>query len=410
MIGADAGTVAELNRLARADRVAAGRVTEEALHLSDGQTAGVGDEVVTRQNDRRLLSGSRFVKNGDRWVVTATHTDGTMAVRAVSGGGEVTLPASYVTEHVELAYATTAFRSQGRTVGTAHAIVSPTTTRELLYVAATRGRESNRLYVDVAYDPDPATNHDGAVSAETARQVLARVLANEGSELSAHEALARTQRDSDDLARLVAEYEAIAGVAQRERWDGVLDRCGLSPRAVEEVRRSDAYGPLVAALHRAEACGLDPESGARELVADRPLVGVDDVAAVLHHRVETWMATATSRSSYGAEMVGGLIRRAVGVADPDLARALVERERAMERFAATVGVDGQRDVLADDAIARETHVDACTPGTGDGAADLRRRRRVGVGVNADRARLAQAATPTAVDTEAQQVTVPVVER
>ena len=157
MIGADAGTVAELNRLARADRVAAGTVSEEGLHIADGQAAGVGDEVFTRQNDRRLASGSGFVKNGDRWVVTATHADGTMAVRPVSGGAEVTLPASYVTEHVELAYATTAFRSQGRTVGTAHALVSPTTTRELLYVAATRGRESNRLYVDVAYDPDPAT-------------------------------------------------------------------------------------------------------------------------------------------------------------------------------------------------------------------------------------------------------------
>ena len=98
-----------------------------------------------------------------------------MAVRRSSGGAEVVLPAGYVAQHVELAYATTAFRIQGRTVDTAHAMVSPTTTREVLYVAATRGRESNRLYVDVAYRPDPATGHDGAVdAADRARRARRR--------------------------------------------------------------------------------------------------------------------------------------------------------------------------------------------------------------------------------------------
>jgi hypothetical protein len=253
-----------------------------------------------------------------------------MAVRSVSGGTEVTLPAGYVAMHVELAYATTAFRAQGRTVATAHAMVSPTTTREVLYVAATRGRESNRLYVDVAYDPDPATGHDGTVAPQTARDVLAGVLANEGRELSAHETLARSQRQSDDLATLAAEYDAIARVAQLDRWDALIDRCGLGPRRVEGVKRSDAYGPLIAALRRAEACGLDVESGLRNLVAERALIGVDEVAAVLRYRVDMWAATASKRP-FSADMVAGLIPRAVGVTDPDLALALKDREAAIER-------------------------------------------------------------------------------
>jgi conjugative relaxase-like TrwC/TraI family protein len=330
MIGGDSGTVAELNRLARADRVTTGAVSDDGVRIADGQIAGVGDEVFTRQNDRRLAAGSGWVKNGDRWVVTAANADGTMAVRSVSGGTEVILPAGYVAMHVELAYATTAFRAQGRTVDTAHAIVSPTMTREVLYVSTTRGRESNRLYVDVAYDPDPATGHDGAVTPQTALDVLVGVLANEGRELSAHETLALAQRQSDDIATLAAEYEAIARVAQQERWDGLLDRCGLGPHRAEEVKRSDAYGPLIAALRRAEACGLDPESGLRDLVAERAFVGVDDVAAVLRHRVEMW---AGSKSPDDAYMVAGLIPRAVGVTDPDLALALVDREQAMERRA-----------------------------------------------------------------------------
>ena len=329
MIGADVGTVAELNRLARADRVTTGAVSDDGVRIADGQIAGVGDEVFTRQNDRRLAAGPGWVRNGDRWVVTAAHADGRMAVRSASGGAEVTLPARYVAEHVELAYATTAFRAQGRTVDTAHAMVSPTTTREVLYVGATRGRESNRLYVDVAYDPDPATGHDGVIKPQTARDVLAGVLANEGSDLSAHETLARSQRQSDDLATLAAEYEAIARVAQQDRWDALIDRCGLGPRRAEEVRRSDAYGPLIAALRRAEALGFDLESGLRDLVAERTLVGVDDVAAVLHHRVEMWVTATGSKSPDDADMVAGLIPRAVGVTDPDLARALVEREQAM---------------------------------------------------------------------------------
>ena len=232
--------------------------------------------------------------------------------------------------HVELAYTTTAFRAQGRTVDTAHAMVSPTTTREVLYVSTTRGRESNRLYVDVAYDPDPATGHDGAVRPQTARDVLAGVLANEGRELSAHEMLTRVQRQADDLATLVAEYEAIARVAQQDRWDALIDRCGLGPRRAEEVKRSDAYGPLIAVLRRADACGLDVESGLRDLVGDRALVGVDDVAAVLRYRVEMWAATASKRPS-SVDMVAGLIPRAVSVTDPDLALALKDREAAIER-------------------------------------------------------------------------------
>lgn len=153
IIAGDRETVTELNRRARADLVAAGQVTEDGLALAGGSVAGVGDRVVTRQNERSLLTGRRRVKNGDAWTVTATSTDGSMTVRRPGGGGEVVLPADYVREHVELGYATTAHRAQGRTVDTAHAMVAATTSREVLYVAATRSREANHLYVDTCTTP-----------------------------------------------------------------------------------------------------------------------------------------------------------------------------------------------------------------------------------------------------------------
>ncbi len=194
MVAPDSATVSELNGRARADRVTAGQVTETGLVVSDGQLAGVGDEVVTRENNRLLSTGRRWVKNGDRWLVRATNADGSMAVRRLDGQGEVALPADYVREHVELAYATTAYRAQGRTVATAHALVSPTTTREVLYVSATRGREENRLYVDTCFDPDPPTSHPALARPQSTRTVLAAVLAREGTEVSAHEALRRSAR------------------------------------------------------------------------------------------------------------------------------------------------------------------------------------------------------------------------
>jgi ATP-dependent exoDNAse (exonuclease V) alpha subunit len=78
-----------------------------------------------------------------------------MTVRRANGTGEVVLPADHVARHVELTYAAIAHRTQGRTVDTAHSMVSPATTREVLYVSATRGRHMNQLYVDTRCDPDP---------------------------------------------------------------------------------------------------------------------------------------------------------------------------------------------------------------------------------------------------------------
>ena len=336
MIAPDTATVAELNRRARADRIAAGEVAEHGVTVAAGQMIGVGDHVVTRRNDRHLATGTGWVKNGDRWVVTGTDADGTMTVRKAGGHGLVVLPADYVAEHVELAYATTAHRSQGRTVGTAHALVSPSTTREALYVAATRGRDANLLYVDIAYDPDSQTSHDPAGDPRTAREVLARVLANTGAETSAHETLRRAQQEVESWARLHAEYETLAQAAQRDRWNVLLGQSGLTVQQLEEVRSSDAQGPLVAAFRRAEARGVDIGAVLPRLLRARPIADADDVASLLHQRVERFTQASASRRVGSTNLIAGLIPRALNVTDPDLARALEERERALQGRAWTL--------------------------------------------------------------------------
>jgi hypothetical protein len=337
MIAGDLGTVSELNARARADRVSDGQVLEDGVSVAGGETAGVGDQVRTRQNNRRLTSGQSWVRNGDRWTVIATFEHGDMTVRRANGAGMVHLPADYVREHVELAYASTAHRAQGRTVDTAHALVSPTTTREVLYVSGTRGREGNWLYVDTHYDPDPQTSHDQVTEPDSAREVLASVLRNEGADVAAHDMIRRAQSEAEGMECLSAEYLTLAGDAQAERWDALLVRSGLTQMEVDAVRASEARGPLFAAFREAEAAGLGVEAAFPHLVTGRSLTDAVDVAAVLHGRVHRWTEAARGTRHRSVDhLIAGLIPRVQGVTDPDMARALAEREQAMATRARTL--------------------------------------------------------------------------
>jgi hypothetical protein len=333
MIAADLGTVGELNSRAQGDRIAAGSVSADGVPVSGGATAGVGDDVVTRQNNRRLSTGRHWVRNGDHWRVADSFADGSLTLQRRHGSGKVHVPADYVREHVELAYASTAHRAQGRTVDTAHAMVAPTTTREVLYVSATRGKEANRLYVDTHYDPDPQTSHDEALEPMTTNEVLVGVLRNQGAEAAANEMIRREQHEAEGMERLSAEYLTLATEAQAERFDALLVRAGLSYADLTTVAASAARASLFAGLRDAEARGLDVEAALPQLVAGKSLADAVDVAAVLHGRVDRWSQAAGGRRRHTGQLIAGLIPRAQGVMDPDMARALTEREQAMEQRA-----------------------------------------------------------------------------
>ena len=122
-------------RLATGDTIAAGSVTTGA-----GERLGVGDQIATRRNDRDL-----GVANRERWTVTGTDDHGGLAVQG--RGGARTLPADYVREHVELAYATTVHGAQGETVDQAHLLIGETTGAAAAYVGMTRGRHRNTAHL-----------------------------------------------------------------------------------------------------------------------------------------------------------------------------------------------------------------------------------------------------------------------
>ncbi|WP_344062947.1 MobF family relaxase [Microbacterium pumilum] len=334
--------VATLNRRARAELILLGVVDATAeAPLRDESAASVGDVVITRKNDRRLRTGGDWVRNGARWKVVTVRRDGSLRVLNTdrAGARPLTLPARYVAENVDLGYAVTAYRAQGITTDTAHAVVEPGTTRENLYVAMTRGRVSNTAYVVVARpDANHSARHPGERPDASARDILAGVLGHVGAEQSAHETIAAEQESWGSIAQLAAEYDTIAASAQRPRWTGLIHACGLPAELAEAAIASDAFGALAAGLRRAEALGHNVEALLPRIAAARGFEDAQDAAAVLHGRLERVLAQPLSGSSQGSgsRLIAGLIPAAMGEMDAEMRRALEERARLIEERASAL--------------------------------------------------------------------------
>ena len=132
--------VTALNHAIREQRVTAGAVDDTRVLLTRaGERIGVGDQIATRRNDYQL-----GVANRDTWTLTGIDADGTLHL---TGRGARTVPLSYAIEHVELAYATTAYGAQGETVPAAHLILAEHTGAGSAYVAMTRGRHANTVHL-----------------------------------------------------------------------------------------------------------------------------------------------------------------------------------------------------------------------------------------------------------------------
>jgi conjugative relaxase-like TrwC/TraI family protein len=116
--------VAELNRRARDHRLD-GNVPNAVVRLADGNQASVGDVIITRSNDRRLrLAATDWVKNGDRWTITAVSNNGGLTVTHIRSHLTVRLPADYVRESTGLGYASTIHSAQGVTADTMHGLLT----------------------------------------------------------------------------------------------------------------------------------------------------------------------------------------------------------------------------------------------------------------------------------------------
>lgn len=259
LIASDNETVEQLNQRAHADRVAAGEVDiEKTVTVRGGTESGVGETLLARKNDRSLRdSNGEFIANGTRLTVIGVRPDGSAEAEVESTGASVTLDKGYLADSVELGYAVTAHRAQGVTVTTGHAVVSPGLSRELFYVAMTRGKESNEAYVQLAESEEPAVatwrgEGDGVVAmheetgTDDPLEALKGVVGRSQAEKSAHEIQNAEHGWAHDLGRMVHERSYLAWAARTTRTQDWV-RENFPDNQAEHLYSDEEWQRLVAA-------------------------------------------------------------------------------------------------------------------------------------------------------------------
>jgi conjugative relaxase-like TrwC/TraI family protein len=159
-----------------------------------GQRIGVGDVIISRHNDATIeicdpdpdVRAVGSVRNGNRWRVAGIDPKtNRVAAERLDDRARVVFDGPYLREHVSLGYAVTVHSAQGVTCDTTHAVLSETTSRALLYVAMTRGRDTNTAHLYQHSTGDDEYGHreldgthitsrgDSRDAADLVRQILA---------------------------------------------------------------------------------------------------------------------------------------------------------------------------------------------------------------------------------------------
>jgi len=345
MLAPTRDTVAALNARARTDRLAAHTTpTGREVALREGATASAGDLITTRRNDRRLvLTTNDWVRNGDRWRIQHVRSDGSLRVRHLGTGRVITLPADYIAAHVDLGYARTIHSAQGLTADAAHTVATGDESRQLLYVAMTRGRTHNHLYVTTVGDGDPHTQITPEVlRPPTAVDVLTRMVGYDGSQQSAT-TTTRTLTDPTPLLHhAAAAYDDALGVAA----ETVLgpDVLQAIDTAAEQVRpgltRAPAYPTLRAHLAVLTLGGADPAQVLSAAAGGHELGSATDPAAVLDWRLDPTGQHSTARTTTAPGPLPWLPAIPTALAtDPTWGPYLAARHRQVSTTAAQVATD-----------------------------------------------------------------------
>ncbi|MFF0469317.1 MobF family relaxase [Micromonospora zamorensis] len=268
--------------------VGLGKVAAEGVTLAGdaGNIAGVGDLVMARRND-----WARGVVNRRRYVIEEVREDGSLVVSQQGADGLRVLPAQYVQEHVVLGYAGTVHAAQGITVDTCHGVTDGSMSLEGQYVAMTRGKQGNTMYVATyAEDPDAPTG----VTHEQGRREATAVL-GDAFDREADEERAALSQNLDDYSRVTsmhtihARREDAVRLVCRTRVEAWLDELAAEGVISEGNRAAFATDQGTEQLSRqlrvVEQAGHDPREVLRAALDGKPLDRARSVAQVVHHRI-----------------------------------------------------------------------------------------------------------------------------
>ncbi|MEO8697111.1 MAG: MobF family relaxase, partial [Acidimicrobiales bacterium] len=317
-------TVLVLNRAAQDVRIRNGELATKRTLQAGGYRLHVGDEIVTRRNERDVVTDRGHpVHNRDRWVIEQLHRDRSLTV---SGShGRVRLPSGYVASDVELGYAQTAHGAQGRTVDRSLTLIDGPVDARGIYVPMTRGRDNNTAYVAV----EPG---------QTARDVLAAGLSRDWIDRPALDVLRKQPQQLPEQSTLLSPQTL------RDLWDeqrAIGRQRYVLEQSVDGVERrlSTKSGDLTDTLKR-----LD---GARARVDDaqQRLDGFDTAWSRFRNR--DTIDTLHGDIDRAGSSVGEYGTRAATLRT-EIAQSTGERDRAVaQRDAARPGlVDRTREIRA----------------------------------------------------------------
>jgi conjugative relaxase-like TrwC/TraI family protein len=197
-----------------------------------------GDIVISRRNDavvdvrpgpHQRGEPVSQVRNGNRWRVAGIDAaTGRIAAERLSDQARAVFDNDYVRDHITLGYAATVHSAQGVTADTTHAVLGETASRATVYVAMSRGRDGNHVYIyrRAAGEADHEHRHllDAADVHQlrrgnkyTAAHSLRMILANDDRPRTMHAQAQRTQHDQ--LPAVVAELLERNDQRRTERRD-----------------------------------------------------------------------------------------------------------------------------------------------------------------------------------------------
>jgi conjugative relaxase-like TrwC/TraI family protein len=292
--------VSDLNARARQDRLAAvgGDLGGPIAALADGNDVSAGDVVITRTNNRRLpITSSDWVKNGDRWIVESVADNGQIRVKHLTLRRSITLPARYVRESVELGYASTVHGAQGMTTGRSHVIATGQESRQLFYVAMSRGREENRVYLTVVGDGDPhSVITPETISPATPTEILTSILNRDQAPLSASTSDRQLSSVETQLGQATERYRDALGFAAEDAVDAAVLRSidVAAEQVLEGLTECPAYATLRTKLAIISLSGQDPVAALQAAAKKRELGTAEDPAAVLEWRLDISAQNSTT--------------------------------------------------------------------------------------------------------------------
>ena len=202
------------------------------------------------------------------------------------------LPASYVAEHLALAYASTVHAAQGQTVDSSHAVITSWTSLAALYVALSRGRDANTAHVaTVSQVDDPAQGSERHQLHRDPVAVLAGLL-DADDPISTRSALVIATESAQEAgsvrtaAELLAEAAQLAATERTAVWLDQLTASGaLTAEQRARIAAEDGAPSLARVLHRAELAGHDPRQTLVDALGDGPLTGAKNLTNVIYARL-----------------------------------------------------------------------------------------------------------------------------